>query len=166
MIVADFADFCLVAYTLIDDLWDDLPGWVKPRGAQSMCSNSELLTMLIVEECMGWEKETQALSQWEAHRDLFPHLPDRTRFNRRRRRLSAALTLLRQRLLARLDSALDRQCVIDSMPVPVMGFHLVLGAASAAHWREHGADYGRVATKKQTIFGYKLHLVGVHRTVE
>jgi IS5 family transposase len=159
MIVADFADFCLVAYTLIDDLWKALPAWVKPRGPQSECSNSELVTMVLVEECMGWDEETAAISQWRQHRDLFPHVPDRTRFNRRRRRLSDALTLIRQRLLTRLDYALDRQCVIDSMPVPVLGFHLVPGAASAAHWREHGADYGRVTTKKQTIFGYKLHLL-------
>lgn len=159
MIVADFADFCLLVYVLIDDLWDALPAWVKPRGEQSKCSNSELLTMLVVEECMGWDEETEAISQWQQHRDLFPHLPERTRLNRRRRRLSDAFTLLRQRLLVLLDYAQDRQCVIDSMPVPVLGFHLVPGAASAAHWREHGAGYGRVTTKKQTIFGYKLHLL-------
>lgn len=159
MIVADFADFCLCLYVLIDDLWDDLPAWVKPRGEQSTCSNSELLTMLVAEECMGWDEETEAISQWRQYRDLFPHQPHRTRLNRRRHRLTDALTLIRQRLLARLDFAQDRQCVIDSMPVPVLGFHLVPGAASAAHWREHGADYGRVTTKKQTIFGYKLHLL-------
>ena len=159
MIVADFADFCLCAYVLVDDLWDDLPAWVKPRGQQSKCSNSELLTMLVVEESMGWDEETAAISRWNEHRDLFPHQPHRTCLNRRRHRLSDALTLLRQRLLMVLDYAQDRYCVIDSMPVPVIGFHLVPGAASAVHWRAHGADFGRVTTKKQTIFGYKLHLL-------
>jgi Transposase DDE domain len=159
MIVADFADFCLLTYVVIDDLWQGLPAWVKPHGQQSACSNSELLTMLVVEECMGWDEETEAARRWGEHRDLFPHQPHRTRLNRRRRRLSDALTLIRQRLLALLDFAHDRYCVIDSMPVPVIGFHLVPGAASAAHWRDHGADFGRVTTKKQTIFGYKLHLL-------
>jgi hypothetical protein len=64
MIVADFADFRLCLYVLFDDLWDDLPAWVKPRGEQSKCSNSELLTMLVAEECMGWDEETEAISQW------------------------------------------------------------------------------------------------------
>ncbi len=168
MIVADFADFCLVMYTLVDDLWDALPAALKPRGEQSDCSNSELLTMVLVEECMGWDEETEAISQWQQHHDLFPHVPDRTRFNRRRRALTDAVTLIRQRLLTLLDDALDRQCVIDSLPVPVIGFHLVPGAASARYWRNEGADYGRVTTKKQTIFGYKLHLLvtltGVIRT--
>ncbi|MDQ2786013.1 MAG: IS982 family transposase, partial [Chloroflexota bacterium] len=157
--IANFADFCLFVYVVVDDLWAGLPAWVKPRGPQSACSNSELLTMILVEECMGWDEETEAISQWHEHRDLFPQLPHRTRFNRRRRRLSDALTLLRQRLLALLDYAQNRQCVIDALPVPVLGFHLVPGAAGAAHWREHGADDGRISSKKQTIFGYKLHLL-------
>lgn len=159
MIVADFADFCLCVYVLIDDLWETLPACVKPRGMTSTCSNSELLTMVLVEECMGWDQETEAISHWHAHRDLFPHIPHRTRFNRRRRALTDALLLIRQRLLARLDYAADRHCAIDSLPVPVMGFHLVPGATSAGEWRAHGADYGKVASKKQTIFGYKLHLL-------
>ncbi len=159
MIVTDFADFCLVMYTLVDDLWDALPAHLKPRGEQSDCSNSELLTMVLVEECMGWDEETAAISQWQQHRDLFPHLPDRTRFNRRRRALTDALLVICQRVLARLDYAEDRYCVIDSLPVPVINFHLVPGAASARYWRNAGADYGRVTTKKQTIFGYKLHLL-------
>ncbi len=159
MIVADFADFCLVVYMLIDDLWDALPADLKPRGEQADCSNSELLTMVLVEECMGWDEETEAISQWKQHRDLFPHVPDRTRFNRRRRALTDALLVIRQRLLALLDYAQDRYLVIDSLPVPVIGFHLVPGAASARDWRTAGADYGRVTTKKETIFGYKLHLL-------
>ncbi len=93
------------------------------------------------------------------HRDRFPHQPHRTRLNRRRHRLSDTLTLLRQRLLTLIDYAQDRYCVIDSMPVSVIGFHLVPGAAGVEHWRDHGADFERVTTKKQTIFGYKLHLL-------
>ena len=159
MIVADFADFCLCVYVLIDDLWATLPACVKPRGMAGNCSNSELLTMVLVEECMGWDQESEAISHWHEHRDLFPHLPHRTRFNRRRRALTDALLLIRQQILARLDYALDRQCVIDALPVPVIGFHLVPGATSTGYWRAHGADYGKVVTKKQTIFGYKLHLL-------
>lgn len=159
MIVTDFADFCLVMYMLVDDLWEALPAEYKPRGPQSDCSNSELLTMVLVEECMGWDEETEAISQWKQHRDLFPHLPDRTRFNRRRRALTEALLVIRRRVLALMDYAQDRYLVIDSLPVPVINFHLVPGAASERDWRNAGADYGRVTTKKQTIFGYKLHLL-------
>ncbi len=53
MIVADVADFCLIMYTLVDDLWDHLPADRKPHGQQSTGSNSELVTIVLVEECMG-----------------------------------------------------------------------------------------------------------------
>lgn len=134
-IVADFADFCLVTFVLIADLWNQLPADLKPRGPQSEGSNSERLTMVLVEECMGWDEETAAISQWTQHRDLFPHVPDRTRFNRRRRALTDALLLTRLHILALLDYAHDRYGVIDALPVPVLGFHRVPGAASARYWR-------------------------------
>jgi len=47
--------------------------------------------------------------------------------------------------------------VIDSLPIPVVQFHLVPG--STAEWRAYEADFGRVESKKETIFGYKLHLL-------
>ena len=43
-------------------------------------------------------------------------------------------------------------------------FHLVL--SSTGNWAAHGASFGRCATKKQTIFGYRLHLlITVSRTI-
>lgn len=159
MMIANFEDFCLMCYVTIDDHYRALPACVKPRGMVGRCSDSELLTMAVVAECMGWDAERTATSRWRAHRALFPQQPDRTRFNRRRRALTDALTLIRQRILARLDYAHDRQCVIDSLPVPVLGFHLLPGATSAGYWRAHGAEYGRIVSKRQTIFGYRLHLL-------
>jgi hypothetical protein len=92
-----------------------------------------------------------------AHRELFPQLPGQSRFNRRRRNLMQAMNLLRRVLLAQLDLAQDRQCVIDSLPVPVVQFHLV--PTARGDWPAHGADFGKVSTKKLTIFGFKLHLL-------
>ena len=56
-----------------------------------------------------------------------------------------------------VDHQYTQQCLIDSLPVPVMEFHLVPGAAG--DWAAYGADFGKVASKQQTIFGYKLHLL-------
>jgi IS5 family transposase len=47
--------------------------------------------------------------------------------------------------------------VIDSLPLPVVQFHLV--PASTGDWEAYGAAFGRCATKKQTISGYRLHLL-------
>jgi IS5 family transposase len=157
--IPNFADLCLLLYVTIDDHYRALPAALKPRGEQALCSDSELLTMLVVSECLGWQRETLHVSQWARHRDLFPHQPDRTRLNRRRRALTTTLTALRCRVLDALIPAYDRQCVVDALPVPVIAAHLVGSANNAGCWRSWGADLGWIASKKQHLFGYKLHLL-------
>lgn len=158
--IAEFDDFCLWMYVIVDELWCQLPPEYKPsRGPEPGCSASELLTMALVGECCGWALETDLVAEWRARRHLFPVVPERSRFNRRRRDLAQAINAIRQATLAVLDVAQDRQCAIDSLPVPVLAFHLVPSAAGADDWRAAGATFGKVPTKKQTIFGYKLHLL-------
>lgn len=152
-----FDDFCLYVYVIIDDLWSQLEAQMKRPGPKPACSDSEVLTMILVGECRGWDVETDLLSYWREHRDLFPVIPTQGRFNRRRRSLMQALNLLRQTVLSLIDVAADRQCAIDSLPVPVVQFHLVPG--STGDWWVHGATFGKVSSKKLTIFGYKLHLL-------
>ena len=60
-------------------------------------------------------------------------------------------------VLELLDLAQDRQCVIDSLPIPVLQFYLVPG--STGDWKAHGAVFGKVPSRNETIFGYKLHLL-------
>jgi hypothetical protein len=152
-------------YVVVDELWQRTwwsmscgSGWYwRPRPAPAG-SDSELLTMVLVGECRGWDLETEAVACWREHRDLFPIVPERRRFNRRRA-LMHPLNAVRWVALAQLDLAGDRQCAVDSLPVPVMRFHLVPGSPAASDWRAAGASVGKVASKKQTSFGDKLHLL-------
>lgn len=157
MMIEDFDDFCWWMYVVIDDLWRELAPLFKRPGPLAACSDSELLTMALVGECRGWDVETELLSHWQAHRDLFPVIPSQSRFNRRRRNLMLAFNVIRQAVLRLLDLADDDTCVIDSLPVPVVQFHLV--PDSSGDWAAHGADFGKVPGKKLTIFGDKLHLL-------
>jgi hypothetical protein len=113
--------------------------------------------MAIVGACRGWDQETELVSNWHERRDVCPLIPERRRFPRRRCALQPAISLIRRLVLATLDLAHDRQCALDSVPVPVVQFHGVPQAARA--WVTHGATFGKVVTTKQTIFGYKLHLL-------
>jgi IS5 family transposase len=157
--IADFEDFCLYMYVLVDDLWTRVGHRYRRPGPAPACSDSELITMVVVGECRGWDQETDLLAAWQSHRDLFPVVPERSRFNRRRRALQYAINDLRRVALTVLDLAQDRQAVIDSLPLPVMHFHLVPSSPNTSTWRAAGAAFGKVSSKKQTIFGYKLHLL-------
>jgi hypothetical protein len=155
--INDFDDFCLWMYVVVDDIWLKMAAFFKRPGPRPECSDSELLTMALVGECRGWDVETEMLSYWQEHRDLFPKIPTQSRFNRRRRGLMQAFNLIRRIILQALDIAQDHQCVIDSLPLPVVQFYLVPN--STADWKAYGSTFGKVPSRHQTIFGYKLHLL-------
>lgn len=157
--INDFNDFCTWMYIVTDDIWLKIAPFFMRPGPRPECPDSELLAMALIGECRGWDVETEMLSHWQEHRDLFPVIPTQSRFNRRRRGLMQAFNLIRQVALQCLDVAQDRQCVIDSLPLPVVQFHLVPSSSSSGNWKATGSTFGKVPSKKQTIFGYKLHLL-------
>lgn len=155
--IHDFEEYCLYVYTLVDDIWQQIEPLFRRPGPKPQCSDSELLTIALVSESRGWDIETELADHWEPYRELFPHFPERSRFNRRRRNLRLAFNMVRRIILTQLDLSQDQQCVIDSLPVPVVEFHLVPGASR--EWAAHDAAFGKVSSKKETIYGYKLHLL-------
>ena len=157
--ITRFEDYCLWMYVVVDELWSGVAPLCRRPGPAPACSDSELVTMVLVGESRGWDEETDLVREWQTRRDLFPHVPERSRFNRRRRALAPAINQVLRVTLRLLDLAQDRQCAIDSLPVPALRFHLVPSSSAVGHWTEHGAAFGKVTTKKQTIFGYKLQLL-------
>jgi len=157
--IANFDDFCTWAFVIIDDLWKTIGPLFNHSGPQPGCSDSELITLAIVGECKGWDQETELISNWKSYRHLFPQIPERSRFNRRRRNLMGAINHIRQALLTLLDLAQDQQTALDSLPLPVIEFRQAHFSSARTYWSSQGARYGKVASKKQTIFGYKLQLL-------
>ena len=155
--ITDFEDFCTHVFVIVDDIWKEIAPLFKRPGPTSGCSDSELNTIALISECRGWNVETELLDHWSPYLDLFPNFPERSRFNRRRRNLMLAINLIRQTLLQHLDLSRDGHCIIDSLPIPAVAFHLV--PSSSGDWAAQGAQFGKVSSKKKTIFGYKLHLL-------
>lgn len=155
--IKDFDEFSLYVYVIIDEICHQLSPYLKRPGPKPECSDSELIALILISECKGWDVETELLSNWRSHRDLFPKIPSQSRFNRRRRNLMFIINWIRRILLSWIDVAQDNQCVIDSMPIPVVKFHLV--PSSTGDWRAYEARFGKVSSKKETMFGYKLHLL-------
>jgi len=87
--IADFDDCCLWGYVVVDELWGQLPAPYKPSlGPVPRCSDSELIAMALLGACRGWRQETTLLRCWPERPDRFPVVPERRRFNRRRRDLA------------------------------------------------------------------------------
>ena len=155
--ITNFEDFCTWVYVVVGDIWKPIATFFKRPGPKPECTDSELIAMVLIGECRGWHMETELLSCWKEYRRLFPRIPSQSRFNRRRRNLMQAIHLIRQVILRSLDLSQDNQCLIDSVPIPALQFHLV--PSSSADWKSYQAAYGKAVTKKQTFFGYRLHLL-------
>lgn len=156
--IHSFDDFCLWMYVMIDDWYQSKRALAKRTGPRpSSCSDSELLTMILVGECAGWRQETELLSHWKARRDLFPNLPSLSRFHRRRRQLVGAVQALHGDMVKAMGWAEDEVVILDSVPLSVVS------RAHAAHassdWRVHQASYGYAHTKRLPFYGYYLHLL-------
>ena len=159
--IQTFEDLCTYVYVIVDEVFQ---ASVQPHdhrpGPRSSFSDSEVITLTLVAELVSLDDETVFLDYVARnHRALFPMLPERSRSNRRRRALSEAVNTIRRQLLGWLLALLppdDRPlCVLDSLPVPVVGFHHATGRHRWYGW----ATYGYNATKQQTIDGFKLHVL-------
>ncbi len=155
--IEDFEDFCLWVYVVVDDIWEGLEPLFRRPGPEPGCSDSELIAMTLIGECRGWDLETELLANFRERRGLFPVIPSQSRYNRRRRHLAQGFNVVRRAVLGLLDLASDRYCAVDSLPVPVVGFHLA--PVCSREWAAYGASFGKVASKRQTIYGYKLHIL-------
>src|SRR5437762_11000655 len=116
LMISDFADVCLYMVVTVDDVYKGITAQMKRPAPEPACSDSEVITMALVGECRGWDMETEVLSHWNEHPDLFPHLPSQSRFNRRRRGLMRVINVIRGVILKMLDVAQDSHCAIDSLP--------------------------------------------------
>ena len=77
----------------------------------------------------------------------FPSLPKQSRFNRRRRNLMWIINEMRRMMLAQMDLFGDEQCVLDSMPIPVVS--VPSGAAISRRLAcAMGPINGKVSSKK------------------
>jgi len=160
--IQTFEDLCTYCYAIIEDIYREVvaPHDHRPGPAPGF-TDAEVITLTLVAELVGLDAETQMhgyIRREKGRRALFPLLPSRCRFNRRRRMLGEATNTIRRELKARLWWALDPEArelaAIDSLPVPVVGSN---HAPGEHRWHGHAA-FGRIASKKMTIYGFKVHL--------
>ena len=124
--------------------------------------DSDILSIAWLLEYIGAESEHTGYARLKLElRTLFPSLPERSRFNRRRRNLLGASEVVRQtlrRCLPQRDVFL-----VDSFPIPICDLKRAKPSTSDLKWADASgcfATYGRCATKGLgTFFGFRGHLI-------
>lgn len=152
-----FEDFILVIYVLVDDLYKKVaPNQVKyrPNVDKALLSDSEIITIALCGETVGADSENAWYSFVKKnYRHLFPRMCDRSQFNRTRRNLLQVTNLIFNQLAKQF---VDNIFIVDSFPLEVCKF-------GRAHFckvfRSDGAAYSKNPSKKQTYFGFKVHVI-------
>lgn len=153
-------DFVTAVYIIIDDIYKKVtPTHIANRYniKDSIMSDSEIITISLVGELLTIDSEKAWFGFCKKNmRDLFPKFCDRTRFNRTRRNLHAAIEEIHKDLSYLIDYAKQPYRIVDSMPIPVCKF----GRARVHKtFKGYGATYGKCPSKKETYLSYKLHLL-------
>jgi hypothetical protein len=155
MISISMNDLFTIIFVLVDDWYQQegvrlLKG--KP-GAKPGFTDSEIITLMLAQDFIPYPSETQYIGYIRAnYLDLFPRLVDQSQFNRRARNLRLLVEQLRRSWLIQKGWHLGTRYLLDTKPVPVMGYK-----RSKRHSDFAGsANYGHCASRNLKYFGYKL----------
>lgn len=115
--------FIIRIYILVDQWYQQhMAPFKKQRGRPAQFSDSEALTLAVVASWRGnvpWQSERGFLRYMHAHfRDWFPHLPQRSAFNERIRRLFGVLVELQQWCADQCVGQDELYECVDSLPLP------------------------------------------------
>ncbi len=147
-----------ILFVLIDD-WCHTKGQrflARDVGRKPKFSDSEVLTLMLGAEYLPFSSEKQYLGYMRAnHSNLFPDLLSQSQFNRRARSLHYPMEWMRRDLLMDMGIAHQEKFLIDTKPVPVLGYK-----RSKRRSDFYGsADFGFCASRKLNYFGYKLVMI-------
>src|ERR1700744_5915064 len=118
-------DLFIVVFCIVDDWMQQRYGSSnmprKQRGPRSgEFTDSEVLTILIVGEMCHCHRERRWLRQVRSsYGELFPALPEDSRFNRRAQMVRQLLCELRRTILFWADADLEPMRILDTFPMPL-----------------------------------------------
>jgi hypothetical protein len=154
----DIETLLTIIYVLVDEWYKSKgPALLKGKpGVKPAFSDSEVITLMLVEDFIPYPGEKQFIGYIRAnHLALFPKLLTQAQFNRRARSLRLLVEALRQNWLVELGLEHHEHFLIDTKPVPVVGYK-----RSKSHSDFAGsADYGYCASRNLYYFGYKLVMI-------
>jgi hypothetical protein len=151
----DIETLFTVIFVVVDDWYQEkgIQLLKEKRGTKSEFCDSELITLLLAMDFIPFPSERQFLAFIRAnYLPLFPKLIDRSQFNRRARDLQLVVEELRRYWLEELGATRASELLLDTKPVPVMGYK-----RNKKHSDFAGeARYGVCAIRKMKYFGFKL----------
>jgi Transposase DDE domain len=145
-----------IVYCLTDD-------FLPPRlgNARRRITDAEIITLCVAQAIMGIPSDPRFVAV-AAHRlgHLFPHLPTRDAFHKRRLRLSGQIEALIAHFARQSPGYMDDLLLVDSTPVECARSRETVkrgGSSSLGDALANAADYGYCASHSRYFWGFRLH---------
>jgi hypothetical protein len=154
--LADLDLLLIAVFCAADDL---LP--TKPGNARRIVTDAEVVTLCVAQALMGIPSDPRFLAAARTRLGhLFPQLPDRDGFYKRRERLSDVIEALIAEFASHSPGSADDVLLIDSTPVECARSRETVkraGHSSLDDALANAADYGYCASHSRYFYGFRLH---------
>jgi Transposase DDE domain len=146
----------IVVYCIADDFLPKRAG-----NARRKITDAEIVALCVAQAIMGIPSDPRFLAV-AAHRlvHLFPQLPARDAFHKRRLRLSPQIEALIAHFARQSPGFFDDLLLVDSTPVECARSRETVkrgGSSSLADALANAADYGYCASHRRYFWGFRLH---------
>lgn len=142
-------------YFIVDN-WYLTEGYkylIDKPGRKPEFTDSEMITFIILKEFLQFKSERKFLGFMHGnYLETFPDIVDQAQFNRRSRALRLVLDKLRSHFADSLGAQLASLYVLDTEPVPVVGYKRSKEKSDFLG----SAEYGYCTSKKLHYWGYKF----------
>jgi hypothetical protein len=154
--LADLDLLLTVVYCIADDF---LPR--RPDNARRTVTDAEIVTLCVAQAIMGVPSDPRFLAAASKRlRHLFPTIPTRDAFHKRRLRLSRQIEALIAHFARQSPGFFDDLLLVDSTPIECARSRETVkrgGGSSLADALTDAADYGYCASHSRYFFGFRLH---------
>lgn len=153
---ADLDLLLTVVYCIADDFLPKAAGNARRRIA-----DAEIVTLCVAQAIMGMPSDPRFLATAAKRlRHLFPTIPTRDAFHKRRLRLSGQIEALIAHFARQSPGFFDDLLLVDSTPVECARSRETVkrgGSSTLGDALTDAADYGYCASHSRHFFGFRLH---------
>jgi hypothetical protein len=152
-------DLLLIAVFCTAD--DFLPR--RPANARRMLTDAEVVTLAVAQAIMGIASDhrfARVAAKQLAH--LFPGLPKRSGYFKRRDRLAGTIEALIRMFASQSPGWEDNLLLVDSTPIECARSRETVkrgGASSLDDALSNAADYGYCGSHSRLFYGFRLHML-------
>ena len=154
--LADLDLLLIAVFCAADDL---LP--TKPGNARRIVTDAEVVTLCVAQSLMGIVSDARFIAAARTRLGhLFPTLPEREGFYKRREALSDTIEALIAEFAGHSPGSTDDVLLVDSTPVECARSRETVkrgGASSLSDALANAADYGYCASHSRYFYGFRLH---------